>query len=58
MVKQVNREYKVKNERILKLYQDLMKLLMGFDKWRIEYISRSENKEADSLSKLALKKRG
>ncbi len=58
MANQVNGVYKVKNARILKLYQELKRLLGGFDKWKIEFVPREENTEADKMSKLALKKRG
>lgn len=56
MVKQVNGSYKVKNQRILNLYNSLMLILSSFTDWRIEYISRDENEKADRLSRLALKK--
>lgn len=58
LYKQVNGSYKVKNERILGLYRNLMRRLAGFDVWRVEHVLRDKNKKADRLSKLALKKRG
>jgi 2-C-methyl-D-erythritol 2,4-cyclodiphosphate synthase len=56
VAKQVNGEFQVANERILKLYRELMGLLKGFKKWKIIQIGREENTEADKLSRLALKK--
>lgn len=58
LAKQVNGEYRVKNARILKLYWDLVGLLSGFEKWKVEHVLREDNEEADSLSKLALQKEG
>ena len=56
LARQINGSYRVKNSRILKLHQELLGLLMGFKKWRIEEVRREENDEADLLSKLALQK--
>ncbi len=55
MANQVNGSYKVKNPGILKLYQELMKILIGFRKWKVEFIRREKNMEADYLSKLGIR---
>lgn len=49
LVKQINGEYRVRDEKILKLYtiaQDLMKRL----KVKLTHINREENREADRLA--------
>jgi 2-C-methyl-D-erythritol 2,4-cyclodiphosphate synthase len=56
LAKQLNGSYKVKSDRILKLCLELRGLLSGFKVWRVKHVRRSENEEADRLSKLALKK--
>ncbi len=54
IVKQINLEYKVKNERIRKLYKKARQLLDGYEKWQVVHIDRKNNKKADILSKQAL----
>jgi len=54
IVKQINLEYKVKNERIRKLYKKARQLLDGYEKWQVDHIGRKNNKKADILSKQAL----
>jgi 2-C-methyl-D-erythritol 2,4-cyclodiphosphate synthase len=56
LARQVSGSYRVKNDRILRLYQELMMLLAGFKAWRIDHVMREDNLEADRLSKVALKK--
>lgn len=57
VVKQLNLEFKVKNERILKLFLRATKRLNEFDSWKVRYIPRAGNKKADILSKQALLKK-
>lgn len=57
MVKQINGEYRVRNERIRKLYEQAVHLLERFPNWTIEHVPRERNKEADKLSKQALAKK-
>jgi ribonuclease HI len=56
MVKQINGEYKVRNERLAKLYEQVIHLLDRLEDWNIEHVPRERNKEADKLSKQALMK--
>ena len=50
MVKQINREYKVKNERIRKLHKKVMDHFENFNSWIITHVLRDKNKKADLLS--------
>ena len=50
MVKQINGEYKVKQEWIKRLYAVSKSLIGNFKKISIVYIPREENKEADNLA--------
>ena len=54
--KQLKREYRVKNPEIIKLYERLYVILSKFKSWDVLQVSREKNREADRLSKLALKK--
>jgi len=54
VVKQINGEYQVKNERMKKLYGKAMNALHQFPHWTFEHIPRERNKRADKLSKQAL----
>ena len=56
LVKQVNLEYKVKNERLKKLHAQARDRLAGLD-WSLSHIRREKNKKADLLSKQALLKK-
>ncbi|MGI6485049.1 MAG: ribonuclease HI family protein [Thermoanaerobacterales bacterium] len=54
MVKQINGEYKVKNEGLKPLYKRVCKLLEEFDEYEIRHVSREENKRADKLANLGI----
>jgi formyltetrahydrofolate-dependent phosphoribosylglycinamide formyltransferase len=54
MVKQINGEYKVKSEQIRPLFRQAMSLLADFEQWKIEFIPREKNQEADRLVNQAL----
>lgn len=54
MVKQINREYKVKNDRIAKLFVKLYNLINQFDEVIFQHVLREENKEADAVLNEAL----
>jgi len=51
VVKQINGDYKVKNERMQKLYKKVYILLDSIDSWSINHIPREKNSVADKLSK-------
>ena len=54
IVKQMNGEYKVKNENLLPLYEAARKLVRAFDDVEIRHIYRAANKRADRLYNEAL----
>tara|TARA_B100000427_G_scaffold259509_1_gene223637 strand:- start:186 stop:716 length:531 start_codon:yes stop_codon:yes gene_type:complete len=56
VVKQVNREYKVKNDRMNYLFNEVSNLLSKLDSWSLNHILRDKNSEADELSKQGLSK--
>lgn len=56
IVKQITGEYKVKNKDLLELNLEFRKNINNLKKkFHIKYIPREKNKEADKLSKLAVK---
>ena len=57
MVRQINGQYKVKNEALLPVYQEAKKCLLGFAKWTIKHIPREQNKQADLLANKAIDER-
>jgi len=57
VVKQVNREYKVKNEGIAPLFIKVYNLTQQFKKATFKHVFRSDNKEADALVNEAIDER-
>lgn len=57
VVKQINGEYKVKNERMQKLYGKAISLLVKLNSWSLTHIPREKNSVADKLSKDAMRKK-
>ena len=55
IVKQVNGEYRVKNDRMRLLNSEVIDLLCQFNEWSINHINRDKNKVADKLSKEGMK---
>lgn len=51
IVKQINGEYKVKNERMQKLHHKAISLFRKFNSWTLTHIRREKNSAADKLSK-------
>jgi len=51
IVRQINGEYQVKNDRMKKLHLKVLNLLKQYNNWSINHIMRDENKIADKLSK-------
>jgi ribonuclease HI len=49
IVRQVKGEYKVKDETLRELHQQVTKALEGFDDWSIRHVRRDDNEEADRL---------
>ena len=54
MVKQMNGEYKVKNEDLKSLYEEACKLRRGFDQVTLTHVRREQNKRADQIGNEAL----
>jgi len=54
MVRQINGDYKVKNEGLRELFARACDLLTKFKSWQINHISREQNKNADKLVNQAL----
>ncbi len=55
LCRQINGEYKVKNENIRHLFEQAKMLLGGFNTYHIRQIPRELNKGADKLARLAIK---
>ncbi|NOX20317.1 MAG: ribonuclease HI family protein [Nitrospirae bacterium] len=55
IVKQLSGQYRVKNKGLQPLFERVKTLLSGFKVLGIRHIPREENKEADTLSKRAIK---
>ncbi|MBU0647940.1 ribonuclease HI family protein [Patescibacteria group bacterium] len=49
MVKQINGEYKVKNDGLRDYYQDIQKLLSKYGQVTVSHVNRGNNQLADSL---------
>ncbi len=56
VVKQLNREYKVKNKDLAPLFVKIYNLSQSFDKVKFTHIRREFNKEADKLVNIAIDK--
>ncbi|NLM04267.1 MAG: ribonuclease HI family protein [Clostridiales bacterium] len=54
VTKQIKGEYKVKNERMIPMYNMVMPLINEFEEFHIEHIKREYNKEADALANKAM----
>lgn len=50
MVKQINKEYQVKNEGLKPLYQEICELLKEFKSFTVRHVRREYNKRADELA--------
>ena len=57
IVKQLNGEYKVKNERMQNLHKKAMKLFQKFNYWSLKHVPREKNTVADKLSKLGMREK-
>ncbi len=54
IVRQINGQYRVKNERLKPLYREARGLIERFDEFRITHIARERNAEADRLANEAI----
>jgi ribonuclease HI len=58
VVKQLNRQYKVKDEKMKELFAQVCKLCLEFDKVEFVHIPREKNKLADKLVNEELDRQG
>lgn len=56
LYRQINGEYKVKNEELRKYHSQALKMLATLPNVKIEFFPREHNKTADRLAKQAIKK--
>jgi len=49
VVKQLNREYRVKDKDLAQLFVQVWNLTLGFSKFTVRHVRREQNKEADKL---------
>ena len=54
LVRQINGKYKVKSELLLPLFKQAVKLLGGFESWKVKHITRDKNTRADLLVNQAM----
>lgn len=52
--KQLNGEYKVKDQEIRKLFEKVLGILRVFKRFEVRHIERAKNKEADKLANKAI----
>lgn len=57
LARQLNSEYKIKSKNIIGLYNQARHLISGFKKVKFIHIPREQNRGADKLANLAVKKR-
>lgn len=57
IVRQINGQYKIKDEGLLPLYEQVMELMKKIPSVHIEYIPRNQNEKADFLAKKATMKK-
>jgi ribonuclease HI len=57
LVRQINGEYKVKNDALRIMHQSARDLLGGFRRWKVMHVRREQNKEADLLANQAIDRR-
>lgn len=53
IVRQINGQYKVKNEGLIPLHEEAIALIKRFPSVKVEYIPRDQNQKADFLAKNA-----
>lgn len=58
MVRQLNGQYRVKNEGLKPLYDEACRLMARLGDVRVVHVRRAENKEADALANEAMDCRG
>ncbi len=56
VVKQLNKEYKVKNKDLAQIFVQIYNLSLGFQKVSFSHVFREQNHEADELVNIAIDK--
>ncbi len=56
VVKQIKREYAIRQEHLKKLYQKALSLISKFESFEITHVERSLNTQADRLAKSAIER--
>ncbi len=54
MVRQLNGQYKVKNEGLKPLYQEALSIIRTLEWFKVRHVRREFNKDADRLANLAM----
>lgn len=54
LVKQINGQYRVKNEGLKPLFADALKLLRAFSGFKVVHVRRENNAEADEMANQAM----
>ncbi len=54
MIKQLKGEYRVKNEKLVSLFEKARRQLKAFPEYTLEHVRREYNREADRLANLAI----
>lgn len=54
IVRQIQGRYKVKNETLKPLYQEVVKRLASLSNWTISHVPRAQNRQADELANIAI----
>ena len=57
IVKQINGEYKVKDQNLKRKFDMVMKALNSYNNYKVQHIARSENQQADKLVNIILDSR-
>lgn len=58
LVRQVNGQYRVKNEGLKPLFLRALELLRSFASYRVSHVRREQNAEADAMANEAMDSRG
>ncbi len=54
LVRQINGEYRVRNETLKDYFDQAMKGLRSFKKWKVSHVRREANRRADELANMAM----
>jgi ribonuclease HI len=54
LVRQINGEYRVKDEKLKPLWEEALTKLKSFPKWKVQHVRREGNQRADELANTAM----